>query len=215
MNKRTLSIIGEASCFMEPDMCNISFRVSKHNISYNKCINELNKEVSKILNKLKSIEIEKDSLVTKDFEIRPHNVYNEDLKKYVFEEYIGEHRIDISIDNDSSLINKVLSMLNKNSFTPKVDISFGLRDDNLIKEKALEMAISKAKRNAEIISKNLDVKLVDILNIRYDSEENIIRRPRYEYLEEMRMSESSCDFNIMPEDTEYSESVSITWEISS
>lgn len=213
MEKRTLSITGEASCFMKPDMCNISFTVNKYSVDYSECVNELNEEISEILAKLKKIKIDKNSLTTKDFNINPHSVYDEDLKEYVFIEYIGEHKIDINIDNDSKVINKVLGMLNENEFTPKVSIYFGLKDENIIKEKALEMAINKAKRNAEIISKNLQVKLVNILDIKYNFEENFTTRRRYEYLDDMSICDSSCEFNIMPQDTKHSESVSVVWEI--
>lgn len=213
MSKKTLSIKGEASYAMKPDICNISFIVNKYNVNYGDCVNELNEEVSNILDKLKKIKIDKDSLTTKDFDIRPENIYDENLKRYVFVEYTGEHNINIKIDNDSKLINKVLNLLNQNEFTPKVRISFGLKDESIIKEKALELAINKAKKNSEIIAKNLDIKLISILDIKYNCEEIYVPNRNYRYLEDMEICESSCDFNIMPEDTKHNESVSIVWEI--
>lgn len=68
-------------------------------------------------------------------------------------EYRGEHKIEIKIDNDSNLINKILNML------------------NII----LKVVVYKE--------------------------------------EDMQICDSSQDFNIMPEDTKYDESISIVWKI--
>lgn len=210
---RTISIKGEASCKMKPDMCVISFRVMKANEIYKDSVKELNNEVSDILSKLKSMKIDKDCLTTKDFYVTPHNVYDNDLKEYIFIEYRGEHKIDIKIDNDSNLINKILNMLNDNEFTPKVSLHFGLRDESIIKEEALKMAIEKAKNNSQIIANGLNIKLGNIQDVNYNFGGGSIYERRYDYLEEMDICENSCDFNIMPEDTSHNESVSIIWEI--
>ena len=213
MNKRTISITGEATCSMKPDMCIISFISHKSNEDYSNCLLELNEEVSQIINKLKKIKIDKDCLTTKDFDIRAHNIYDEKLKKHIFVEYRGEHKINIKIDNNNTLINKVLSLLNSNQFTPRVSISFGLRNENEIKEKALKMAIEKAKKNAEIISLGLGVKLGNIIEIKYNFGSGSISRHRYDYFEDMHICENSQDYNIMPEDSKYDESISVIWEI--
>ncbi|MGL6106089.1 SIMPL domain-containing protein [Romboutsia sp.] len=210
---RTISIKGEASCFMKPDMCTISFKVMKTNEVYKNCVKELNEEVSAILNQLKNIKINEDYLTTKDFYVSPHNVYDNDLKEYIFVDYRGEHKIDIKIDNDSDLINRILSMLNDNEFTPRVSISFGLKDESIIKEEALKIAIDKAKKNAKIIAVGLDVKLGNIQDVKYNFGEQEVFNRRYDYLEEVNICKSSCDFNIMSEDSSHNESVSIVWEI--
>lgn len=82
---RTISISGEASCSMKPDVCTISFTEIKNNVDYVECINE---GVSIMLKKLKSMKIDKENLTTKDFNIRPC-VYDEDIKEYLFVNYIG------------------------------------------------------------------------------------------------------------------------------
>ena len=213
MGKRSISITGEATCYMKPDMCTISFVSRKYNEDYSQCLKELNEEVSEIINRLKEIKIDEESLTTRDFDIRDHKVYDENLKKYIFVEYVGEHKVDIKIDNDNDLINKILNMLNSHEFTPRITISFGLKDEKIIKEEALKMAIEKAKKNAEIIVMGLGVKLGDVLNVNYNYEGVGISSRGYDCLEEMQICKASENFNIMPEDTSYSESVSVVWEI--
>ena len=213
MNKRTISITGQATCSMKPDMCIISFTAYKSNEDYSECLSDLNEEVSKIIGKLKRIKIDKECLTTKDFDIKAHNIYDDELKEYVFVEYRGEHRIDIKIDNNNTLINKILNLLNSNEFTPRISINFGLRDESKIKEEALRMAIEKAKKNAKIITMDLGVKLGNVIDIKYNFEDVNITRRRYDYFEDMHICENNQDFNIMPEDSKYDESVSVVWEI--
>ena len=213
MDKRTISITGEATYSMKPDMCIISFIAYKSNKDYSSCLLELNNEVSQIINKLKKIKIDKDCLTTKDFDIKAHNIYNEKLKEYIFVEYRGKHRIDIKIDNNNTIINKVLNLLNSNKFTPKVSISFGLRDESEIKENALKMAIEKTKKNAEIIAMGLGVKLGNIIEIKHNFESGSIERHKYDHFEDMHICENSQNYNIMSEDSKYDESISVIWEI--
>ena len=75
------------------------------------------------------------------------------------------------------------------------------------------MAIGKAKKNAQLIATGFDVKLGYVLDIKYNFEGSTVQVRRYDYLEEMQICDSSQDFNIIPEDTKYDESVSIVWEI--
>ena len=112
-------------------------------------------------------------------------------------EYRGKHQIDIKIDNNNTLINKVLSLLNSNQFTSRVSINFGLRDENEIKEKALKMAIEKAKKNAEIITMDLGVKLGNIIDIKYNFGSGSITRHRYDHFEDMRICEKIVKTTIL------------------
>lgn len=75
------------------------------------------------------------------------------------------------------------------------------------------MAIGRANKNAQLIATVLDVKLGDVLDIKYNFEGYTVQIRRYDYLEEMQICDSSQDFNIMPEDTKYDESVSMVWKI--
>ena len=210
--KRTISITGEATSTMKPDMCVINFGVKKYDLDYSKCVEKLNNEVNEILKKLEKLNINRDTLTTKDFEIRAKNEYDKDLEKYVFVNYLGEHRIDIKVDNDSKVINDILSMLQNEKFTPEVSISFGVKNEELLKDMALNLAIENAKKNADIISKGLDIKLSNILEVNYNFDKDISSK-KYDYLQDMMICENSCDFNIMPEETKYEERVSIVWEI--
>lgn len=163
----TITVSGEGSVFVRPDIATVSVGVTKTN----KDAGEAQKEAAVVMNKisefLEDSGIEEKDIKTTIYDISPNYEYLPNRPPRVTE-YRVHHVFQVKIRN----LTKVGEILSGAGIAGANDIgslSFTVDDTEISKKEARAEAIKEAKEKAKILSKQLGVRLKKITSY-YESE---------------------------------------------
>ncbi|MBK7454589.1 MAG: SIMPL domain-containing protein [Anaerolineales bacterium] len=208
-----LTVQGYGSASATPDQAVISFVVEHQNKEYAKCIDGLNHMADEFFKSIKSAGIKEDQVKMSNFEIQRQGSILGGKQVRIFWGYEASYSFKLRLDLDHKTINRVLNAVTRTSGFIRIDLGFTVKDDEGLKNQALEKAISDAKIKAEIIGKATGVQLGKIQHINYGREIMEITSRHMP----LAMSENFATFSeereINPEDVDTHDYVNITWEI--
>lgn len=214
---RTISVTGKSKFSVTPDLIVIKINTTTHSYNYEKALILADGSSAEIHNLMKDQGFNKKDLKTTSFNVATEyeNVRN-DKGDYVreFRGYRVKQDYSLSFDLDMPKLGKLLTGLSKLKATPKFDIIFSVRDQQTVKDKALQQASAMAHKNAKILAEASGVTLNEIVSINYSwidihfGSETNFDAPRGVMLEASAMLE-----DIVPEDIDVSDTVTITWSI--
>ncbi len=167
-DERVIEVIGEGEVFAIPDLAIISFSVENEEKEAELVLSNNAQKVNKVIAYLKENEIEEKDIKTTSFNLYPRYEYYEEMS------YIkpGERRVLAGYEAVQTIEVKIRDMekigvLVEGGVTAGANrvsgVSFTVENEKEIKREAREIAIREAKREAEILSKQLGVKLTGII----------------------------------------------------
>ena len=216
--EKILRITGKGTVRIKPDLTIINLMFENTFDYYDDAFKRSCSDVSNIKNILVKLGLEKESLKTTLFEIKPRYESIKDKDGNYVSKFLGysyKQRLLFKYKSNNELLGKILYEISNVDTNPKFDILYGISDIEDIKNKALENAIKDAIKKANIISLASGVKLGDILNIDYQTS----RRYDDDYYEDSVLdcscntSSRTMNIDIEPEDKEINDIVNITYQI--
>lgn len=202
-----------------PDISTLSINVSKEGATAKEAQSLLNEEVTKALGYLKTQQIEDKDIKSEYGGLNPKYSYEKEVC-YTYPCPTRDPKI-VGYTANQSISIKVREVDNANTIrTGLADLgitnisgpTFSIDDEEIYKQEAQALAITDAKEKAEILAKNLGVKLGKIVNF---NEDNNGAYPMYK--EAMMLDSVSARGAAAPElpkgENTISSNVTITYEI--
>ncbi|MCG2612584.1 SIMPL domain-containing protein [Flavobacterium sp. SM15] len=161
-NGNELSSEGNSKVKVKPDIAIFRISIEKRNTIEKVAIKELNEEVEKLSKTLLNLGFTSKNIKVSDYDISKNE--NEENKN----EYVVTNSLNIEFGLDNKLIDNFYQELQQGTHSDlNVDFVTQISSEleKSTKLKLVQLAIEDAKRNAENMSKSLNVKLGDVKNV--------------------------------------------------
>ena len=215
---RTIRVTGKANMKVAPDQTKIELTIKGFAKLYSEALSKSVEDAKIIKDAIASCGIDRDSLKTENF-------YTSEKTKSIKDQYgnttykqIGydvTHCMNFTFDNNNEILGKVLYVLSKLSINPRISISYVVKDSEKYKDDLIALAVKDAKRKALAMANAAQVNLGDILNMDYSYQTVTFETREYLRMDSVMLADSteSFDIDMLPEDMDLTDSVTITWEI--
>ena len=216
--KRTIRVTGKGRLKVQPDQIRIRISLTDTFALYEEAVRESAKQTEEVKAVLCEAGLEKKSVKTLDFGVRPkYESYEQnDVWKKRLIGYTFSHEMKVEFDRDADLLGRVLEQLASCPRNPEFEIEYTVKDEEEAKSKLLEKAVQDSKRKAEILCSASGVELGDIVTIDYSWGE-------MRFLSETSNDICCCEsdykmmpmgaMDIEPDDIDISDTVTVIWEI--
>ena len=205
----TITISGEGSVFVRPDIATVSVGVTK----INKEAGEAQKQVTVVMNKvaefLEDNGIQEKDVKTTTYDISPNYEYLPNRAPRITE-YRVHHVFQVKI-RDLIKVGEILSGVGAVGANDIGSLAFTVDDPDVSKKEARAEAIKEAKDKAKVLSKQLGVRLKKITS--YYESEGFSDTIFYESSEFGRGGDYPAPVPIPTGENEIKVNVSITYEI--
>lgn len=162
----SISVSGEGSVFIKPDIALISVGVTKNNVDFVVAQKDATEVINKTINFLKSKGVEEKDIKTTSYNIYPQYDYIRGEQK--FRGYEVSQNLELKIRNLDS-VGEILSGVASSGANMVGSLRFEVDDMKKSKEEARKEAIKEAKEKAKTLSKQLGVRLKKITSY-YESD---------------------------------------------
>lgn len=162
VDDRTVSVDGSSTLKVAPDKATINVSIETTDKDAKIASSQNATIMSNIQKNIMALAISKDKIKTINYNLSPK--YNYDNGKQKLVGYTVSNEIMISVDNIEMVGNVIDTAINSGA-TNVNSVEFGLKDDQMYKDKALQQAILDAKRKAEVVAGALGRNIVDVKSI--------------------------------------------------
>lgn len=227
---RTITIKETANTIATPNYVVLSFTIEATEKKYASAVESVAEKIQQLNMTLMDTGLEKDSVKTVSYVVRPNYNYVQDRKgkvQNVLEGYMCVHRLKIEFFYDTELLSKALEAISACLANPQLDISFTLKDKEAVKEELLKLVASNAKKKAETICITAGATLGKLITVEYHKD-GVITNSNFG-----RLSGDTCELAlpvpsmsmpgmsspsvpqvaIQPKDINISDSATFVWEI--
>lgn len=157
-----LIVYGKVKVFAKADRASVIFLIKGVGSSLKSAFDDARNQMRIISNELYGLGLSKKNISTSFFQS------SENFGDKAFLSSKKDYRsiMTVTITTDSlSLLEPIVIILSESEVERIVDISFDLTNYSEMRKKGLEKAVFKAKEKAELISKEFDIKIGNILTI--------------------------------------------------
>ena len=162
VDDRTISVNGSSTLKVAPDKATINVSIE----TLDKDAKVASAQNAAIMNKIQkdimALAIPKDKIKTINYNL--YQKYDYDNGKQKLAGYAVSNEIMISVDN-IDMVGTVIDTAINAGATNVNSVEFGLKDDQMYRDKALQQAILDAKRKAEVVAGALGRNIVDVKSI--------------------------------------------------
>ena len=206
-SQNTITFTGEGKVYTKPDIAFVDLSVVTQG-SQVKSVQEANtKKMNKVIEFLKSFGIEDKDIKTTNYNLYPQYNYENNRIPQIIGYQITQ-TLNIKIRN----LDKVGDILQGGvdvGINQVNSLYFGVENDDQVKEQARTMAIADAKKKAEKLAKELEVRLGKVTNF----SENIYGYPIPLYKGEYGVGGGGASPDIQTGENEVTVNVMITYEV--
>lgn len=166
----TISLTGVGEVFAKPDIATFSFSVEAKEVDAAATQNKAAETMNAVLAYLKEVGVEEKDVKTENYTLTPRYEYpqvvcngfgycppREGEPKLVG--YQVSQSVSVKV-RDTSKAGEIISGVGGKGATNVSSLSFTIDDEDALKSEARKLAIEDAKRQAEELAKNLNVKIV-------------------------------------------------------
>ena len=212
---------GKASRFFRPDKVCISSNFYTLAETYAEALDNGSKAVEVFVKEvIEKLNLDKQELKTRSFNVREEKEYNIDTKKYEFKGFSYSQGAKLSFDYDMNLLAKFMEESAKLENPPRYQIHFDIK--NIAQAKSLVMAdaYAKAEEKAKMIALAAGKKLKECIKVDFRPfEERVTSNSRFdgELFEEATVRKASSTLSdriqntFVPEDIEVTETLYCLW----
>lgn len=162
VDDRSVSVDGSSTLKVAPDKATINVSIETTDKDAKVASSKNATIMSKIQKDIMALAIPKDKIKTLNYNLSPKYDYNDGKQKLVG--YTVSNEIMISVEN-IDMVGTVIDTAINAGATNVNSIDFGLKDDQMYKDKALQQAVLDAKRKAEVVANTLGRNIVDVKSI--------------------------------------------------
>ncbi len=170
----SITVTGEGEAFAIPDVASFSFTVSADAKTVAAAQEEVTKKMDAILAKVKDLGIEDKDVKTTDYSVWPKYTYSQGVctmqypsncspGRQVQDGYTASHSVTVKV-RDTEKAGEALSAAGSLGATNLSSLNFTVDDPDAVMNEARALAIEDAKEKAEILSKELGVRLVRVVS---------------------------------------------------
>lgn len=203
--QRVLRVRATGKKTKSPELVVIKFTVTGEDYDYEEAIKALNLKTEILRNDIIKAGFSGDDLKTTNFFVE--TVYQRVNNQKIFQGYKARGDHILSFNYDKEVLNNLLTELASSKSKAEFNIFFEVKDKEAFKNEILAEAVNNGKNSAKVIANAANIKLGKILNIIYDVQEIIYRSKLALALQ------ASAPVNIIPEDIEGTENITMEWEI--
>ncbi|NIP30121.1 MAG: DUF541 domain-containing protein [Candidatus Dadabacteria bacterium] len=163
-SKRTIQINGNGEVSAQPDVGYITISVQTSSKIATNAVTQNAERTRNVINKIKQIISGNDKVKTTNYNLSPIYDYDKNTKKQFLKEYrvVNEVLVEThDLDNIGMLIDSTTKLGANRVYGPTFDLS----NKDILRKKALSLAVKDAKETAKIIAEASGVKIINILKI--------------------------------------------------
>jgi len=206
---RTLSVSGTGKAEDVPDRAELFISIHTESKELTSAKQQNDARAAAMLKTVKALSIPEEKLKTLGLSIQPSYRYEQPSNKSVFEKYVVERSVRITVDEQEK-VEKLVAKLTDNGIDRVNNIEYEFANPAALEAKAREEAVKDAKGKAEQLAKAAGVRLGRVLTI--TTAENGSRPPIM--MRAMAMSAAAAPVPpSMPGIATVQESVSVVYEI--
>ena len=207
---RLLKVYGEGQAQAEPDTATLSLNVTGVAKEYTTAVNQLNSTTERLKNSVQASQLPMIELKTSDFSIQTETKYENGQSIDIG--YRASHRMNIVMANDKALLNDVIDQVVHSQSDAQFQVSFTLKDNEALRQKALQNAVLSAQNNAHTLATTAQLQLGKVQEILYgDDNSGSFRSFGGAYESATMMSAAKADID--PQDVEIQAQVSMVFEL--
>lgn len=207
---RLLKVQGVGHAQAEPDTATLSLDVVGKAQEYSTAMNTLNNATEQLKSRLRSSKLPIIELKTTDFSINTETKYENGQSIDIG--YRASHRMNIVMANDKALLNDVIDQVVHSQSDAQFQVSFTLKDNEALRQKALQNAVLSAQNNAHTLATTAQLQLGKVQEILYgDDNSGSFRSFGGAYESATMMSAAKADID--PQDVEIQAQVSMVFEL--
>ena len=207
---RLLKVQGVGHAQAEPDTATLSLDVVGKAQEYSTAMNTLNNATEQLKARLRSSKLPIVELKTTDFSINTETKYENGQSIDIG--YRASHRMNIVMANDKALLNDVIDQVVHSQSDAQFQVSFTLKDNEALRQKALQNAVLSAQNNAHTLATTAQLQLGKVQEILYgDDNSDSFRSFGGAYESATMMSAAKADID--PQDVEIQAQVSMVFEL--
>lgn len=173
--ERTIIVSGSGLVKASPDVAYVNLGVTDEKRSAKEAQTSVNQTMNSVLAALDKIPIAKEKIKTTRINLSARYEYNSGKRN--FKGFTASNEIKITLD-DLSLIGKCIDTSLNAGANDINYLSFGLKEQDTLKNEALKKAFGNAQDKAKSLAKAAGVKLGKLITIQESSADLIIPRPR-------------------------------------
>jgi uncharacterized protein len=214
LKDNVLKVQGEAIVFETPENMNIDIPLNVKDNNYAKCAKLLNERYAKLVQEFGKINIDKSLVQTSNFSINESYVFDNNEQK--FDGYVGSININIEKVFNTNVLNSIINLLTSGDFKLSYTVSFDLspQQRDKLSKMTIENAIADAENKANLIVKQLDVRLGEIKEINFNFPSTTISPTLSESVILSRASsEKGSGIQLTPQLQQIRETIDIIWQI--
>ena len=215
---RTITVKGIGSVSTTPDYVVISMDLETKDRDYEATLQLAATALGYLNATLEEYGFEKKSVKTTDFRVRADYERVKDYNGNYRDQFVGyicTHRLKLAFNLDTKRIALALSAISKCLASPKLSISFTVKDPSAVKKELLRAAAINAREKVEVLCEASGVKLGELISIDYNwSEIDIYSHTAYDAMPgRCEMASSLANIEIEPDDIDCSDTAIFVWEI--
>lgn len=169
-NIKTITSNGTSSIEVLPDVAYITVGVVAEGKELTVVQEEANKNMTSAINELKKLGIDEKDIKTLNFNISPNYDWSEKSGGKIIG-YVINNMVEVTI-NDLTKVGTIIDKVASNGSNSVSNLRFGLKDESVIYNKALELAVKDAKLKAESMGLGIGVTNMSPIKIVETSQRN-------------------------------------------
>lgn len=213
---RTIRVTGKGMIRLKPDTTQVTMTLNGVCSAYAKTLERSAADTEQIRGVLTQIGFSRDDLKTLSFRVEPEyegyreeDVYRQRLVGYRF-----IHEMKIEFPSDHKRLGQVLSAISRSKLAPEFQIDYTVKDREAAKNALIGMAVADAAAKAKALTDAAGVRLKEIRHIEYSlCTIDLTVRPVAFAGMKRAVTEDCCAAEIVPEEIEAEDTVTIDWEI--
>lgn len=203
---RVITVTGAGTATARPDQVRIDGTLSGVTQDYASAVRASAESVSVLRRAVGEAGFDMDMLKTTGLSVNA--VYRHDKEdRRVFEGFAYSHGVRMTADAGEEGLGKLLEAIMGCEGAPEFHVSYVVSDPSVPMAEARRNAVADARARAEDLAAAAGLTLGEIVTISYVSSPCNIATPR------MRMMSASMLDGVVPEDAEFSDSVTVEWRI--
>ena len=165
----SIDVAGYGTIKEKPDIAIVSLNISLQSHDKKELISNLHSTVSTILNSLKQLKVDSNSIVINDLNIDWNYIYDKKTN-IIGAKYSADQTIEVKVEykktNIDGIIN-VVKQMSKINFSISFELSKPKEDS--LKNDLIILALKDAEMKAKTIAKSENLEIIDILHITYNT----------------------------------------------
>ncbi len=208
MDGRIIRIRGQATVSERPDWVVISLEVNANHRDFARCTAELAHLTESLRRDMETVGVDRANLKTGQLSVSTEFDYRD--RKRVFAGYRASHSLTLEFALQTEQLNRVLAKLGQTESRSEFNVRFTVQDPEPMRDRALKEAVRKGREKARLLAEAAGVSLGELLQIDLSWTDVHIHSSTAMVMESRAMAP---DYDVIPEDVEFEESVNLVWEI--